>query len=110
MANERLSHGLSSVHLENKRTYKFGLKTEEDIRKFEELNGIKVTPDYANLNDQSLDQMDMMGKMSYTSWNVKDLQSQSEQQSIMMGSARQVANPGATNFDFQTKKQLLEIS
>ena len=48
------------------------------MRKFEELNGIKVRPDYDNMNEQSMElmltKMDLP-KLSYTSWNVKDFQS-----------------------------------
>ena len=82
----RLAKGLSTVELNRtnrqnlsnqSEIQKYGLQTEEDVRKFEELNGIKITPDYDNLNEQSMDLLKTVDlpKLSYTSWNIKDLQS-----------------------------------
>ena len=85
----RLANGLSTVELNNRRSrasnsenhrqseiQKYGLKSDEDIKKFEELNGIKITPDYDQMNDQSMELMNTLKdlpKLSYTSWNAKDL-------------------------------------
>ena len=82
----RLANGLSTIELTSDRTraqnnsnqseiQKYGLQTDEEVRKFEELNGIKITPDYDNLNEQSMDLLKTVDlpKLSYTSWNIKDL-------------------------------------
>ena len=50
-SSARLAEGLSTVALENKVTGIYGLKSAEDVKKFEELNGMKITPDYDNMND-----------------------------------------------------------
>ena len=82
----RLANGQSTVELNRTKgqnfskqseIQKYGLQTDEDVRKFEELNGIKITPDYDNLNEQSMDLLKTVDlpKLSYTSWNIKDLQS-----------------------------------
>jgi len=77
IANARLSNGLSTVALEDKREYAFGLKTESDLRKFEEMNGFSLTPDINNLNQQSkLEMMQTLGNsphLSNMSWNPRDL-------------------------------------
>ena len=85
MATVRLAHGLSSVVLESANDTMYGLKTPGDVKKFEELNGFKVTPDYDNMNENSMaEMMDTVTKdlrqLSYASWNVKDLQSHFENQ------------------------------
>ena len=51
-------------------------------------------------------------KLSYTSWNVKDLQMTDggQRSQIEPQSAKHLTNAGATNFNFQTKKYLVETS
>ncbi len=51
IASARLSNGLSTVHLEDKQEYAYGLKTMRDLKKFEEMNGFNLTPDLSNLNE-----------------------------------------------------------
>ena len=53
---ERLVKGISTVDIKRNQPGIEGLSSPEDIRKFEELNGIKITPEPVNcrnLNDQS---------------------------------------------------------
>ena len=57
IANARLSNGLSSVVLvKNDSSNMYGLKTIQEVKNFEDLNGIKLSSfaDYDNLNEQSM--------------------------------------------------------
>ena len=104
VASDRLARGLSTVALEDRKGSAFGLKSEEDIRKFEELNGFKILPDYDNLNINSLDNMINthldLPKLSYTEWNVQDMRSSDAYSQGPRSARNLLGNAAATNFNF----------
>ena len=58
-STQRLFKGVSTVDIDKKKAGMYGLSSEEDVRKFEELNGFKLSPkaapplDLKVLNEQS---------------------------------------------------------